>query len=128
MLATSRLIAFGEAAKLLQEFMPNRDARRWLLTDARHDPVIPRILRAGEPHYDMNDLAAFVVRFLDPMAHLHGVPRGVQLQGSQLDRRRNSDRRMNPPLLLGAGIERRDYSRGDRRGVGAASRRVNTMH
>jgi hypothetical protein len=122
------LIAFAEAAKLLQQFMPNKDARQWLRTDAQHDPVIPRILRGGEPHYDMNDLAAFVLRFLDPMAHLHGVPRGVQLQGSQLDRRRSPDRRVNPPLLLGAGIERRDYSRGDRRGVGAAPRGVTTMH
>ena len=127
-MATGRLIGFGEAAKLLQEFMPNKDARQWLLTDAQHDPVIPRILRAGEPHYDMSDLAAFVVRFLDPMANLHGVPRGVELQGSHIDRRRGPDRRVNPPLLLGAGIERRNYSRGDRRGTGAEQRRSNTIH
>lgn len=126
-MATGRLIAFGDAAKLLQEFMPNKDARQWLLNDAQHEPVIPRILRAGEPYYDMSDLAAFVVRFLDPMARLHGVPRGVSLQGAALDRRR-AERRVNPPSLLGAGIERRNYARGDRRGSAAAEQRAPTMH
>jgi hypothetical protein len=126
-LATGRLIGFGDAAKLLQEFMPHKDARQWLLTDAQHEPVIPRILRGGQPHYDMSDLAAFVVRFLDPMAHLETAPATATID-QRMDRRRGADRRLNPPLLLAPGIERRDYSHGDRRGVGPAERGLHTMH
>jgi hypothetical protein len=129
-MATGRLIAFGDAAKLLQEFMPNKNARQWLLTDAQHEPVIPRILRGGQPHYDMSDLASFVVRFLDPMAHLEGVPPTASLeQRPQLERRNGADRRLNPPLLLAAGIERRHHAHGDRRGSAAVTdRRIRTVH
>jgi hypothetical protein len=126
-LATGRLIAFGDAAKLLQEFMPNKNARQWLLTDAQHEPVIPCILRGGQPHYDMSDLAAFVVRFLDPMARVEAAPRTATID-QRVDRRRGADRRLNPPLLLAPGVERRDYSRGNRRGTGPAERGLHTMH
>lgn len=128
-MATGRLIPFGDAAKLLQEFMPNRDARQWLLTDAQHEPVIPCVLRGGEPYYDMSDLANFVVRFLDPMARVGGGASAALVEvRPALNRRHGTDRRVNPPLLLAAGIERRDYARGDRRGTGASQPRPVVVH
>jgi hypothetical protein len=129
-MSTGRLIPISDAARLLQEFMPEKDARMWLASDSQHEPVIPCILRGGEPYYDMADLAHFVHRFLNPVAKLN-EPDRLAYTASQpvaTERRSGVERRVNPPLTLAAGIERRDYARGDRRGNGAPGQGLRTVH
>lgn len=116
-MSSDRWLSFAEAAAFLQPFMPDKDAALWLARDdATTDPLIPHRMMYGQRVFAMSDLASFVVRFLDQNAAITEVSRDFRFhQRRRAERRQVVDRRVNPQVVLAPGVERRDYSKGDRR-------------
>jgi hypothetical protein len=110
-----KLITFSEAAAMLQPHMRG-DAAAWLDADQRADPRQLRCaLVRGRRYYSAADVAAFVVRVLNPDAVIEGVPRDASFaQRKRVERRKPAQRRVLHVALPPA-LERRDPNRPDRR-------------
>lgn len=74
-MARIKLITFAEATAMLQPHMRG-DAAAWLDADQRASPPLLRcaVVR-GRRYYSAAEVAAFVVRLLNPEAVIEGVPR-----------------------------------------------------
>ena len=87
----------GEAAAMLQPFMPNKDALSWLGTDRRSNPVIPSSRLDGEIYYREADLVTFVRYSLRTKPLPRALVRRRMSDRRQMEERRhNSDRRRSP--------------------------------
>ncbi len=104
-----KLITFAEAAALLQPHMKS-NASAWLDADQRAAPPQLRcaVVR-GRRYYSASDVAAFVVRLLNPEAIIEGVPRDFTFA----QRKRRERRVRQTPLP--PHLERRNPNRPDRR-------------
>jgi hypothetical protein len=110
-----KLITFAEAVAMLQPHMKG-DAAAWLDADQRAAPQQLRcaVVR-GRRYYSASDVAAFVVRLLNPEAVIEGVPRDASFaQRKRAERRKPAERRVRH-VELPAHLERRDPKRPDRR-------------
>lgn len=120
-----RLISLPEAAALLQPLMRGRDAALWLENDARCFPLIPSALHNGQRYYVLSDVAAFAARYFGHATSRADIQRGARFgQRRERDRRRGGDRRVNAPIILAAGVERRRAPESDRRVARADRRRT----
>lgn len=109
-MARIKLITFAEAVVLLQPHMRG-DASAWLDADQRAEPQQLRcaVVR-GRRYYSASDVAAFVVRLLNPEAVIEGVPRDFTF--GQRKRRERRVRQIDFPPHM----DRRNPNRPDRRG------------
>jgi hypothetical protein len=100
---------------MLQPHMKS-DAAAWLDADQR---ALPQQLRCavvrGRRYYSAADVAAFVVRLLNPDAVIEGVPRDFSFgQRKRAERRKPAERRVRG-IAMPPHLERRDPTRPDRR-------------
>jgi hypothetical protein len=101
-----------EAGRVLQRYMPAKDALQWLEKDRERDPLLQYEVLNGQAFYRPTDLQHFVVQHIYPHAQ---IDFGLRRAGE--DRRVHVDRRRNPLRVLGPLVERRHYDRPDRRGT-----------
>jgi hypothetical protein len=88
----------SEAAAMLQPFMPNKDARAWLSSDRRFNPVIPVSHFDGEIYYREADLVTFVRYSMraKPLPRSL-VRRRIEDRRQMTERRHGADRRKSLP-------------------------------
>ena len=124
-----KLVGIGEAAALLQPYMPSKSALAWLLRDSQSDPQIPHVFRGSQILYRRVDLANFVRKTFGVSAIYNYVDNKILIDRRGEERRAGQDRRNRLEVRLAPGIERRRgdgtnrrFSRGfDRRGGSSRS-------
>ncbi len=118
------LLSEQEAAEFLQPFLLHKNAAEWLRSDRNSDPVISFMLIEGKAHYAQNDLLEFIEQLIQPaqMYFVNGVPAGIERREGK-ERRASLDRRFHAEIQLQPGVERRSYTKPDRRLRGPLDRR-----
>lgn len=106
----TRWVHADEASALLQQFMPGKLAQAWLDLDRKTDPSIPFIHTQSGVLYRSGDLEQFVRCCLSPGANVDFSERRMRKE-----RRRASDRRIQPEIRLAPIAERRRTWSPDRR-------------
>jgi hypothetical protein len=107
-----KLISFSQAAAMLQPHMKS-DAAAWLSADQTGTPQLRSALVRGRRYYSASDVAAFIVRVLDPDAVIENVPRDASFAQRKRPERRKGEDRRKKKMQWPAHMERR--KRADRR-------------
>ncbi len=113
------------AAAILQPFMPRKNAQKWLLLDAQHQPIIPVLSIDGENFYRWVELANFAIKILGANADDVPFPSAGIVERRGEDRRASFRRRGRKQVALSTGIERRCDFGADRRINANLDRRKN---
>lgn len=118
------LLTTAEAAALLQPHMGRKNALAWLLSDRRHDPLIPFLTAGGAVRYRSGDVIGFILRHLDPSARFAKAGRHLIAERRLLSSRRSGRDRRSTGRVRETEVERRVSGDLDRRLRGDLDRRA----